>query len=137
MIRLTIICPSEMRRDAEHLIAAFGRGPEYIAALGEPFWEDQEGQRFSMASSDWPGSTVETLSRQLQRPDWDAKRLVNMTAANRSREASVLWEPDLLSALPGLRPDAILLICGMSGAELLSAYGLHRSVLSTRKDGSP
>ena len=67
---------------------------------------------------------------------WDSKRLVNMADANRAREAIVVWEPDLLSALPGLRPDAILLICGMSGADLLSAYGLHRSDLSTRKDES-
>lgn len=90
-IRVTLICPEALIDEANHLAMVLGYSAADIDTYGEPRWQDDSGNLYTVASTLVFGAFVENATSALERPEWDTDNTVNMAAANRAQSKVSIW----------------------------------------------
>ena len=109
-IRIVLICPEEMRDDANSFAMVTGYGPQDGETFGEAMWQDGAGNRYSIASLVATPTFPAAASTPLNRPAWDEEPYqVNMAGARRAQAALVTCDPGALIPADPARLLAVIL----------------------------
>lgn len=124
-MRLTFICPSAHRDDANDLAMVLAFSAADANTYREPTYQDAQGNLYSVASGAVPPTFVGNATSALERPDWDTDNTVNMAGAGRAQAIVRLWMPTEDNPTPPLAtPDTLLVLAGDDPHGLLAAAGL-------------
>jgi hypothetical protein len=123
---LTISVPSAHVADANQFAMALGYSAADGQTYGDPTWRDTASNLYSAASLTVSGGFVQAATTALQRPAWDADKVVDLAAASRAQALVVLWLNGSETTAPQANTNSITAIGGMSGLDALTAMGLTR-----------
>lgn len=128
VLRVTIICPEQMRDDANNLAAVLGFSAADLNTFGAPDYQDAMGNLYSVASTLARATFPSNATSALVRPAWDASDeavtyAVNMAGANRAQRALVIYNPE--APVPA-NPSLLLAIVDDDPLVALSNAGVSK-----------
>lgn len=100
MIAVTA-CPEAMIDDANHYAASIGLGPADLETFKSATWQDSEGNLYACTAPLLSDAAAQhALNPTVTRPAWDTDEIIDLEAAQRTRDA-MLFDPDAEPA-PGV-----------------------------------
>lgn len=121
-MRLTIACPEAHVGDANDLAMVLAYSPMDSLTYGDPTWQDEAGNKFSVCSAPVGSTFVSDALGTLARPEWDVTPYVISMAAARRAQALVVLGDETSAA----DPAHILAVAGDNGLAVLADMGLTR-----------